>query len=117
MVTTFPKRLHLREAADFKKVFQARKKHGAHGFSLYVNANGLLYPRLGLVVAKKAVRKAVVRNRIKRIIRESFRYNQQKLDGKDIVVIVYPNILTLQNSELRQQIDRQWLKIISCSTV
>jgi ribonuclease P protein component len=41
-----------------------------------------------LAISKKIIRKAVDRNRIKRMIRESFRLNQQQLGYFDIVVLV-----------------------------
>jgi ribonuclease P protein component len=40
-----------------------------------------------LAISKKIIRKAVDRNRIKRMIRESFRLNQQQLGYFDIVVL------------------------------
>jgi len=44
--------------------------------------------RLGTAVPKRLVKSAVCRNRIKRIIKESFRHNQKTLTGFDIVVVV-----------------------------
>lgn len=47
--------------------------------------------RLGMVVAKRHVKAAVARNRIKRFIREAFRLQQRRLAGLDIVVVVRDN--------------------------
>lgn len=44
--------------------------------------------RLGIVVAKKNIKLAVDRNRLKRLVRESFRKQQLGLLGLDIVVII-----------------------------
>ncbi len=44
---------------------------------MYVKPNNLAYPRLGLIVAKKVERRAVRRNRAKRIFREMFRMHQR----------------------------------------
>lgn len=54
-------------------------RNNAAGVFLRVHAkpNNLGYSRLGLIVAKKIARRAVVRNKVKRIIREAFRINQQ----------------------------------------
>jgi ribonuclease P protein component len=43
--------------------------------------------RLGLVVSKKHLKRAVDRNRFKRVVRESFRHHQEQLKGLDIVVL------------------------------
>ncbi len=77
----------------------------------------MAHARLGMVVAKKNVRLATARNRIKRVIRESFRQQQVQLDTMDVVVVVYPPAATLNTKELRQQVDQQWAKLISCEKV
>lgn len=48
--------------------------------------NNLAHSRLGLIVAGKVVRRAVGRNRVKRLLREVFRTRQQALAGLDLVV-------------------------------
>ena len=48
--------------------------------------NSLAHSRLGLIVAGKVVRRAVGRNRVKRLLREVFRARQQDLAGLDLVV-------------------------------
>ena len=54
---------------------------------LLYTSNRKSHPRLGLAISKKIIRKAVDRNRVKRMIRESFRLNQQQLGCFDIVVL------------------------------
>lgn len=46
-----------------------------------------------MVVAKRNVRLAVARNKIKRLVRESFRQEQQRLQGLDIVVVIKKNFI------------------------
>lgn len=58
-------------------------------FRLHVRPNGLALARLGIVVARKAVRGAVERNRVKRLVREVFRTERTGLSGLDIVVRVW----------------------------
>ena len=67
--------------------------------------------RLGLAIAKKRVKLAVQRNRIKRIIRESFRLNQHNLPPIDMVVMVKSGIDKLDNQEINQQLSKIWRKI------
>lgn len=110
----FPKRSRLLQAASFSAVFQQGKKQSGRYFALFIRVNGLEYPRLGLVVAKKNIRLATTRNCIKRVLRESFRHYQVGLGGIDIVCVIYQPANVLSASELREQIDKQWAKLISC---
>lgn len=67
--------------------------------------------RIGLVVAKKKVRRAHERNRVKRISRESFRLNQHQLLGLDIVVMPKIGIEQVSNADLHQQLNMAWHKL------
>jgi len=53
---------------------------------LYRLPNSLAHPRLALVVPKRLAPRATSRNRIRRLIREAFRLQQQRLGGNDCVV-------------------------------
>jgi len=66
-------------------------------------------PRLGIVVGKRAVRRAVDRNRLKRAIRESFRHEQHRLPSLDIVVQAMPGTDGKNNSaELGNVLGQLW---------
>lgn len=70
--------------------------------------NGKEIARLGLAVPKRQIRKAVIRNRIKRLIRESFRYNQTRLAGLDFVVLVRAGASRVANPTFLQDLDKLW---------
>jgi ribonuclease P protein component len=110
----FPRHIRLTQAADFTAAFRAGQRQSGRYFAVLTRANEFPYPRLGMIVAKKAIRRAVARNRIKRILRESFRHHQELLAGIDIVVTIYRHIAPLNKNELRLQFDKQWEKLISC---
>ena len=99
-------RLHC--AADFKSVFDGAlfKVHQPH-FLFLAKPSEQPKSRLGLVVAKKKVRRAHERNRIKRLARESFRLHQQQLALIDIVVMPKLGIET----DLTQQLQLAWRKL------
>ncbi len=61
--------------------------------SIFAGARNKTQARLGIVVAKRNVKLAVARNRLKRIVRESFRQQQQALQGLDIVVVIKKNFI------------------------
>ncbi|MFM8466902.1 MAG: ribonuclease P protein component [Oxalobacteraceae bacterium] len=58
---------------EFSSVFRLRPAFRTEHFALYQRANTLDHPRLGIVVAKRLAQRAVTRNMIKRMARESFR--------------------------------------------
>jgi ribonuclease P protein component len=79
---------------DFKRAYATGRSALAGFLKLYVAGNLLGYTRLGIVVGRRVSKKAVFRNRIKRIIRPCA---NQLLPGAlrgsyDIVIIVRPGI-------------------------
>lgn len=83
----FPKTLHLRKESDFERVY-ARKCKVADGTLLvFADRNDLGVTRIGLSVSKKHGG-AVIRNRLKRLLREAFRLVQHDLpSGVDLIAI------------------------------
>lgn len=83
-----PKSRHLRLPAEFSAVYEAKTRESRGPLTLYGKPNELGHPRLGMSVSRK-VGTAVRRNRIRRLIRESFRLLQHDLpQGYDWVVVV-----------------------------
>lgn len=95
-------------AESYKNVFAKAQRFGNRSFTVLARKNDLGHARLGLAISKKCAKQAVDRNRIKRIFRESFRLNQHNLPCVDIIAMCKPNALSLDNRELRKQIDMQW---------
>ena len=61
-----------------------------------------------MAISKKHCRKATERNRIKRVVRESFRTNQQQLAGLDIVVINQSAAAMADNGAMRASLEQHW---------
>lgn len=99
-------------AADYKAVFDGAlvKVHQPH-FLFLAKISESPNSRLGIVVAKKKVRRAHERNRVKRLARESFRLHQQQLDDLDIVIMPKVGIEAVSNAELHQQLQFAWQKL------
>jgi ribonuclease P protein component len=96
----------------FKAVFDSPSgKAPGKNVLLLARANDLDHPRLGLVIGKKSVKLSVERNRLKRVIRDSFRLNQESLGGLDIVVVARKGLGDLDNPELHQQFGKLWKRL------
>lgn len=77
-------------------------------FTLLRRKNQVGFPRLGMVVAKRNARRAVDRNTVKRMIRESFRMRKAGLKASDYVVILKRPVGTEPRDRLRQQLTGLW---------
>lgn len=109
----FTKSARLLNSNDFQTVFNDAPLRASHQyFLLLARQNTLDLPRLGLVIAKKHIRLAVERNRVKRLIRETFRMKQQQLSGIDVIVLARKGMNDLSNTVLIEQLELQWQRLI-----
>lgn len=112
MSRSFGRDKRLLTSRHFSAVFDSPTgKAPGRSVLLLARDNGLDHPRLGLVIGKKSVKLAVERNRLKRIIRDSFRLHQQMLAGLDIVVVARKGLGDLDNPELHQQFVKLWKRL------
>ena len=82
----FPKQLRLLRRNEFRQVYEEGRRRSTPLCTVFFRSNGLAASRLGLTVPA-AVGNAVLRNRMKRRVREVFRLNQTSIPaGWDIVV-------------------------------
>ncbi|NRQ44341.1 ribonuclease P protein component [Rheinheimera sp. YQF-2] len=107
----FGRELRLLTPGQFDNVFQLPFRVSSPLFTILAKANQLPHPRLGLTIAKKRVKLAVHRNRIKRCVRNSFRLHQHELPGVDLVLMVKGDISNTANDELQRQLEKLWRKI------
>jgi len=110
---SFPKTLRLLKSHEFRHFVKFGKKVGNKEFLLSAKPNKFNYPRLGIVVSKKCSKKAVERNRIKRVIRESFRYHQHHLGGFDILFVAKKGVVEQPQTQFRTELDKKWQKLFS----
>ncbi len=109
---SFPKARRLLKASDYSRVFDKADAKASHKYLLLL---ARLSPqpghRLGLVIAKKNVRLAVQRNRIKRVAREFFRTLPDSEPAMDVVLLTRRGIDQLDNAELSSILLQQWQKL------
>ncbi len=107
----FPKAKRLGRPAEFSWVFSQPEVSADEWFSVLMRPNDKGYARLGLAVSKRKIKKAVARNRIKRLVRESFRLNQANLPAADIVVLAKPAVATAERSVIWESLARHWQRL------
>jgi ribonuclease P protein component len=67
--------------------------------------------RLGLAISARAVPRALARNRIKRLARESFRACRAQLPAADLVLQARAGAGAAERAELRSMLDRLWRRV------
>jgi len=96
------------DAAAYGRVFKKAQRSRDKWFTVLCRANDGGAARLGLAISKKNCRAATGRNRIKRIVRESFRLNQAELAGLDVVVINQPAARNGTNRQIFDSLHGHW---------
>jgi ribonuclease P protein component len=107
----FEKRARLLKASEFSHVFDKAVRSGDRNFTILARSGGAGCPRLGLAISKKRARLAVSRNRLKRIVRESFRLNQHLITGADYIVMAGPEAGSATNRQLFQSLQNHWQRL------
>lgn len=107
--------MRLARARDIARVFR-------DGYSLsnpYVilrarrRCDGTSAARLAFALARRHVASAVHRNRVKRIVRESFRRHGDLLRGYDVVVVSRSGLSAADGRDLRKAVDREWRRLLA----
>ena len=112
---SFSRRLRLTRADEFRQVFKQNFRRSDSYMTILVGNRQGDSPRLGFAIARKQIPKAVQRNALKRLFRESFRRNRPKLPQRDMVIMVRRDILALDRDQIRSRLEQHWNSIIeSC---
>ncbi|MDF2182544.1 ribonuclease P protein component [Neptuniibacter sp. CAU 1671] len=108
----FPRQVRLLNGGDFQNVFNdVQLKVPDQPLLLLARPNPLGYARIGFIISKKNVRLAVKRNRVRRIMRESFRQTQHQLPAVDMIILARKGIGELENEQLHKLMQKCWSRL------
>ena len=71
--------VHLRASQEFQKVYRKGKRYDGTLLTAFVLPNNLQHNRFGVTASRKALGKAVHRNRARRLLKETFRLKAASL--------------------------------------
>jgi ribonuclease P protein component len=115
---TLPAQKRIRRKSDFDAAYARGRRFGNGFFGVTALWNDKGWARLGLAVAVRVTGGGVERNRIRRIIRESFRLHQHELPAVDLVVSARSRVKDAARSELHVSLDALWKKVTEqCATL
>jgi len=112
----FTRQQRLLNADDFQRVFDNTQiKASTRELLILGAANDLGRSRIGFIIAKKNIRTAVHRNRIKRLIREHFRVHCDEIVAADLIIMARKGFDKRSNSEINSAFCDLWDKLVSRS--
>ena len=109
---TLPAQRRLRRKSDFESVHARGRRLGDGFFAVAASPNATGAARLGLAVAVKAAGSSVERNRLRRLIRETFRLRQHRMPAMDLVVSARAQARAVRNDVLRASLNALWDRVI-----
>ncbi|MDE3401276.1 MAG: ribonuclease P protein component [Coxiella burnetii] len=101
----------IRTTAEFRRMYAARQRIIGRYYLLYYRENEIKHSRLGVVASKRNVRKAVWRNRVRRVVKEAFRIRKKDLPAFDIVVVAKASSVEADNKELYECINKLFTQL------
>lgn len=108
-----PRAARLLRPADFAALRTSSGRLGGRCFHLRYAPNTLGHARLGLAISKRVSKRAVERNRIKRLLRESFRRARWQLPAVDVMVVAREQAAGVGGAQLLTEIDGLWGKMLT----
>ena len=108
---SFPRAARVLTPAEFAALRRASRRISVGHFHAEASSTGRDTARVGLAVSRRVSKRAVVRNRIKRQVRESFRKLRLQLPHLDVMVVARGSAASQDNAILRADLDRLWQRL------
>ena len=109
----FPRTHRLVSKHDFQSVFAKPAKTTRNYLIALYKPNQQSYARLGVIIGKRHYKRAVDRNQLRRIIRESFRHQHEAIKGLDIIVMLRSRTDIKNKKAIRDNIDTLWPSLVT----
>ena len=103
---TLPKHRLIRKNKDFQTIFKMAKRIHTPSFCFYQSISHQTQSRIAVIVSKKVSKKAVIRNRIRRQIKELYRTHPNQPTGTDLIIAAKPAVVSRSYDTLQSH----WLK-------
>jgi ribonuclease P protein component len=107
---TFAANRRLHSATEFGRVFAEPVRSSDRFFTLLARPGPAAHARLGLTISRRAAKRAVDRNKLKRLARESFRLHAG-LPAWDFVVMAKAGADRTARAPLRESLDRHFERL------
>ena len=107
--TAFPRARRLTSGAEFTRVFRNANRSADRFFTVLACPNELETARLGLAISRRVAPRAVDRNRLRRLARETFR--QLELGALDYVVMARKDVVEAPSDKARSSLDRHFIRL------
>ena len=104
------------DAQAYSRVFKQAKRSRDKMFTVLYRENGGQEARLGMAISKKHCKLSVGRNRLKRLVRESFRHHRAELRGLDVVVLNQPAAMRAGNNAISDSLQGHWQRCHAAQT-
>jgi ribonuclease P protein component len=111
-LSCFSRQARLLHSREFQRVFNNTECKSVDGLlTVLAVRNNCGHPRLGLAISKKKIKTAVARNRLKRLVRESFRQHKNELANVDVVVMGQNRAANVSNKQAFDSLNTHWKNI------
>lgn len=107
----FSRLVRLLKPDEYSRVFKNPMRSSDRYLTILAVPSEKKYARLGLAISKKNAKRAVDRNRIKRVIRESFRLHQHELPALDLVIMAKPVTKSAEKKQIHHSLQQHWNRL------
>lgn len=114
---SFPRAARVLTPAEFAALRRSSRRISVGHFHAEASNTGRDTARVGLAVSRRVSKRAVVRNRIKRQVRESFRKLRLQLPHFDVMVVARGSAASQDNAVLRADLERLWQRLAALKPI